>query len=88
MSNAFATIRKSDKIAKLLDHIDATTRLGTIIACFLFNCSTKSPLIGATSREILSELRLQNSKCFLIDQDIYNLKKKLRRNRLDVYIFT
>jgi len=88
MPNAFATARKSNKIAKLLDYIDATTKLGTIIACFLFNCSIKSPLIGATSREIPSELRLQNSKCLLIDQDIYNLKKKLRRNRFDVYIST
>jgi len=67
MPNASATARKSDKIAKLLDHIDATTKSSTIIACFLFNCSTKPSLIDATSREILSELRLQNFECLLID---------------------
>ncbi len=47
--------------------------------CFA-NCK-----IGVTPREILSKQRLDNSQCFLIDQDIYNLKKKLRRNRLDIY---
>jgi len=86
--DASAATRRSDKTAELLGHIDATTRSDTIIACFLFNCSTKPPLIDATPREILSELRLQNLECLLIDQDIYNLKKKLRRNRLDVYIPT
>lgn len=41
--------------------------------------------IGATPREILSKQRLDNPQCLLVDQDIYNLKRKLRRNRLGIY---
>lgn len=50
--------------------------------------STDYSLIDIISREILSELCLQYSEYLLTDQNIYNLKKKLRRNRLDVYIST
>jgi len=43
---------------------------------------------GATPREILTQFRLNDPDCLLTDQDIYNLKKKLRKNRLDVYTST